>query len=75
MPKQLAIDCKGMKCPRPIIEIAKASRKLTPGSHLKVQADDLAFESDVKAWAENTNSTIIDFNRNGNQVEVLIKLH
>ena len=75
MPEHLAIDCTGMKCPRPIIEIAKASRKLTPGSQLKVQADDLAFESDVKAWAENTNSTILNLTRNGNKVEVLIALH
>ncbi len=67
------IDCIGMKCPRPIIEIAKAARK-SPGSILKVTADDFAFESDVNAWVENANAEILKLVKDGDRVTVEIKL-
>jgi len=57
-PKQL--DCRGMRCPRPIIELAKAARKEAPGTVLEVLADDLAFESDVQAWCETTRATLLE---------------
>ena len=74
MVQQLEMSCVGMKCPRPIIEIAKAARKAAPGSILNVQADDLAFESDVKAWAEHTQADILRLEREGDRVLVSIRL-
>jgi len=74
MAVKMEIDCLGMKCPRPIIEIAKASRKLEKGSIIKVQADDLAFESDVRAWVENAKADIISFSKEGKNVTIEIKL-
>jgi TusA-related sulfurtransferase len=74
MPDHVEIDCLGMKCPRPIIEIAKAARKHQPGSVLSVQADDLAFESDVNAWVENAKATILKLEKENGKVSVLIKL-
>ncbi len=74
MTQTMELDCQGMKCPRPIIEIAKAARKLAPGSFLKIQADDLAFESDVKAWAENADATVVSLEKNQDKVSVLLKL-
>ena len=68
------INCLGMKCPRPIIEIAKAARKLPPGSILQIRADDLAFESDVKAWAENAEAVIMRLEKNGKAVLVELQL-
>jgi tRNA 2-thiouridine synthesizing protein A len=74
MAQQVEMSCVGMKCPRPIIEIAKAARKAPPGSILNVQADDLAFESDVRAWAEHTQADILDLERDGDEVWVSIRL-
>ena len=74
MTQQLEMSCLGMRCPRPIIEIAKAARKAPPGSILSVHADDLAFESDVKAWAEHAEAEILSLERDGSQVSVQIKL-
>ncbi len=62
-----------MKCPRPIIEIAKAARKLSPGGLIHITADDLAFESDVNAWAENVNAEIMKFEKNDGKYNVSIK--
>lgn len=73
MKETIELNCLGMKCPRPIIEIAKAARK-SPGSLLKVQADDFAFESDVNAWVENAEATINKMERDGDVVKVEIAL-
>lgn len=74
MTQTLEINCLGMKCPRPIIEIAKAARKLPPGSVLQIRADDLAFESDVKAWAENAEASILRLEKNGQAVLAELQL-
>jgi tRNA 2-thiouridine synthesizing protein A len=74
MSDQMDLNCVGMKCPRPIIEIAKAARKSAPGSILNVQADDLAFESDVNAWVENAGASILSLDKNGRNINVRIQL-
>ena len=74
MADQFEIDCLGMKCPRPIIEIAKAARRLPPGSILRVRADDLAFESDVRAWVDHARAAILDLEKEDREVWVKIKL-
>lgn len=74
MMQTMEINCLGMKCPRPIIEIAKAARKLPPGSILQIRADDLAFESDVKAWAENAEASILRFEKDGTTVFAELQL-
>ena len=74
MTQTMELNCVGMKCPRPIIEIAKAARKLPPGSVLNIQADDLAFESDVKAWAENADATIVNLEKEKDKVSVQLQL-
>jgi TusA-related sulfurtransferase len=71
-PENLIIDAKGMRCPRPIIELAKARRKTEKGSIIEIQADDLAFESDVKAWCETTGNPLKDLSRTGNVVTARI---
>jgi TusA-related sulfurtransferase len=63
MPDEVILDCIGMRCPRPIIEIAKYVRRCEPGSVFIVQADDLAFESDVRAWAETTQNKLLEIEK------------
>ncbi len=66
------IDAKGMKYPRPIIELAKARRKIDKGSVIEIQADDLAFESDVKAWCDTTGNPLQKLSKNGQVVTARI---
>ncbi len=65
MSEILKLSCLGMKCPRPIIEIAKAERKQPTGSLICVEADDLAFGSDVRAWCDTTKSTLLSLKEDG----------
>lgn len=46
----LELDCRGMPCPRPIIELAKALGDIEVGATIGVVADDPAAQVDVQAW-------------------------
>ena len=46
----LTLDCVGMLCPRPIIELAKHLADVPVGAVIVVLADDVAAASDVPAW-------------------------
>ncbi len=47
---RLELDCRGMACPRPIIELAKAFSGVGPGDVVAVAADDPAAGVDLQAW-------------------------
>jgi tRNA 2-thiouridine synthesizing protein A len=46
----LELDCRGMLCPRPIIELAKHLGDVAVGEVIAVAADDVAAATDVPAW-------------------------
>jgi len=69
------INAKGQRCPRPIIELAKAKRSMGSGGEIRIIADDPAFESDVRAWCETTGADLVEFKKEeGDIVTALIKL-
>jgi TusA-related sulfurtransferase len=44
------IDCRGLPCPRPIIELARHLTDVAVGQTLGVASDDPAARHDVPAW-------------------------
>ena len=46
----LELDCRGMLCPQPIIELARRVGEVEVGGLLAVAADDPAARHDVPAW-------------------------
>lgn len=50
MSAAVEIDCRGVVCPRPIIELAKALPGVAVGETLAVVADDAAARHDIPAW-------------------------
>lgn len=49
---QLVLDCRGQRCPLPIIALARRIGEVTPGQVIAVLADDPAARSDVPAWCQ-----------------------
>jgi tRNA 2-thiouridine synthesizing protein A len=47
----LELDCRGMLCPRPIIELAKRIGDVEVGEVIAVASTDAAARYDVPAWA------------------------
>lgn len=50
MSTELEVDCRGMLCPRPIIELARVIEHVPVGGIVAVASDDIAAAVDVPAW-------------------------
>ena len=46
----LELDCRGMLCPRPIIELGRRVGEVAVGELIAVTAEDPAARYDVPAW-------------------------
>jgi tRNA 2-thiouridine synthesizing protein A len=50
MDADLELDCRGMRCPLPVIELAGRFAEVSVGGTVAVVADDPAARPDVPAW-------------------------
>jgi TusA-related sulfurtransferase len=46
----LELDCRGMLCPLPVIELGKRIGEVPVGGRVAVVATDVAARTDVPAW-------------------------
>jgi TusA-related sulfurtransferase len=46
----LELDCRGMLCPLPVIELAKRIGEVEPGQVVAVATTDAAAANDVESW-------------------------
>lgn len=49
-PVDLELDCRGMLCPLPVVELGKRYAEVPVGGLVAVLADDVAARTDVPAW-------------------------
>jgi tRNA 2-thiouridine synthesizing protein A len=50
MDADLEIDCRGLRCPLPVIRLAQRIDEVALGQTVAVAAEDPAARSDVPAW-------------------------
>ena len=50
MTPDLVLDCRAMRCPLPVIELARRIEEVEVGAVVAVIADDPAAATDVPAW-------------------------
>jgi len=55
----LSLDCRGMKCPRPIIEVSRRIGEVSGGGLVELLADDPAAGPDVAAWCRMRGQTLV----------------
>ncbi|MEZ6115727.1 MAG: sulfurtransferase TusA family protein [Pirellulaceae bacterium] len=68
------LNCEGMNCPMPIVELTKAARSLEVGQKIEVTATDLAFKPDLEAWARRMGHTIEQFDEADDKSHAIICL-
>jgi tRNA 2-thiouridine synthesizing protein A len=54
------LDCRGQRCPLPVIALAKRLPRLAVGSVLRVLADDPAAANDIPAWCRMRGQDFVD---------------
>jgi TusA-related sulfurtransferase len=62
------LDTRGLFCPEPLFEVKTLSETLDVGQCFKVTADDPAAEEDLTRWAKRTETEILDFVKEGNDL-------
>lgn len=59
------LDTRGLFCPEPLFEVRNFSESLEIGQYFKVLADDPAAEEDLKRWAKRTETKLVEFQKDG----------
>ncbi|MBR6413949.1 MAG: FAD-dependent oxidoreductase [Oscillospiraceae bacterium] len=57
--KKLRLDCCGMQCPGPIMEVFQSVKTMRDGDLLEVTASDPGFARDIVSWCERTGNTLV----------------
>ena len=50
MTPEVELDCRGMMCPRPVIELNRHLADVAPGQVIAVVSTDAAARVDIPAW-------------------------
>ena len=67
------LDTRGLFCPEPLFEVRNLSEKLEIGQCFKVIADDPAAEEDLKRWAKRTDTQLVEFKKEGEELTFIFK--
>lgn len=59
-PGETIVDARGMRCPAPVIALARAARVAEPGHIVVLLADDPAAVPDVAAWCRMRGHTLVE---------------
>lgn len=59
MDADAVVDAKGMRCPRPIVEMAKRVRQMASGQVVEVWATDPVARNDIPAWCRKTGNEFL----------------
>lgn len=54
------LNCSGLQCPGPIMQVALRMKELKPGDRLEILATDPGFSSDIGVWAHRTGNLLLD---------------
>ena len=57
--KKVRLDCCGMQCPGPIMEVFQSVKSMNDGEILEVTASDPGFAKDVASWCRRTGNTLL----------------
>lgn len=53
------LDCCGLKCPIPTMQVTVLANRLKPGDIIDVIADCSTFEKDLRDWCGRTKKTLL----------------
>lgn len=67
------LDCCGLQCPGPIMQVNEAVKEMKDGERLKVSATDMGFARDIEAWCHRTGNTLVGTERKDKENIVCIQ--
>jgi len=67
------LDTRGLYCPEPLFEVRNLSETLNEGQCFKVISDDPTAEEDLKRWAKRTDTKVVEFSKDGDDLIFIFK--
>ena len=67
------LDARGLYCPEPLFETRNLSETVEKGQCFKVIADDPAADEDLHRWAKRTDTEIMEFRKDGDDLIFIFK--
>lgn len=67
------VDCRGLMCPMPIVEMAKGIKSIDAGQVLRIDTDSEALQSDVPSWCKTTGHEFIKESVHGDMTSYFIR--
>ena len=58
MPTEI-LDCKGLKCPQPVLKLAIKATSIAAGTTLEVHADCPSFPTEVEKWCADSERVLV----------------
>ncbi|MFX1277063.1 MAG: sulfurtransferase TusA family protein [Promethearchaeota archaeon] len=62
------LDTRGLFCPEPLFETRNLSETLEAGQCFRVIADDPAADEDLHRWAKRTDTEVVEFRKDGDDL-------
>jgi tRNA 2-thiouridine synthesizing protein A len=68
------LDARGMKCPRPTLQMLAMSRSMKPGEILEVVADCPTFEADARKFCTDMKKALLFVKSEGDSKRVQVRM-
>lgn len=70
---RVLVDARGMPCPRPVIELADAVRRIDVGDEVRLLADDPAADVDVPVWCRMQRQVLVSQTANDGVLAFVVR--
>lgn len=70
--QKVTLDCTGLQCPGPIMQVYNSMNMLNEGDTLEISATDMGFAADIGSWCRRTNNTLLKEEFDGKVTKVCI---
>jgi tRNA 2-thiouridine synthesizing protein A len=68
------LDCRGLKCPQPVLKVAIKAHSTSPGTALEVHADCESFPDDIQKWCSDCRHVLVSLIDRGSYHVATIQL-
>ncbi|MFX0206736.1 MAG: sulfurtransferase TusA family protein [Candidatus Hodarchaeota archaeon] len=68
-----SLDVRGLRCPKPILKLGKAAKRMEKGTIVEVIATDPGTITDIPAWAKRKGAEVLKVDE-GKEIKFLIRV-
>lgn len=68
------LDCRGARCPEPILKLSRLARTASPGTTIEIVADDGAFPLDLESWCRSSGAVVESIDTVGTEHRASVRL-